>query len=151
MTQIPADPGAAYDFAMPPMIRFGSGRTAEIGGREVTRQAVDVLLAVGGEGFEPELGEGLVGGAAIDTHGAAIRPDVLEAAKAADAVLLGAVGGPKWDDPRASVRPEQALFALRKGLGLFANLRPVRVLDVLDLTRTSERAMETKAALIPRA
>jgi 3-isopropylmalate dehydrogenase len=110
-------------------------------GAEVTREAVDVLLAVGGEGFEPELGEGLVGGAAIDTHGVAIRPDVLEAAKAADAVLLGAVGGPKWDDPRASVRPEQALFALRKGLGLFANLRPVRVLPELAEASTLKRSV----------
>src|SRR5437899_478922 len=97
-------------------------------GPEVTRQGVDVLLAVSGQGFEPELGEGLVGGASIDAHGVAIRTAVLDDARAADAILLGAVGGPKWDDPRASVRPEQALFALRKGLGLFANLRPVRVL-----------------------
>ncbi len=57
----------------------------------------------------------------------AIRPDDVEACAAADAVYLGAVGGPKWDDPTAAVRPEQALFALRGGLGLFANLRPVTV------------------------
>ncbi len=71
----------------------------------------------------------------------AIRPDVLEQAKSADAILLGAVGGPKWDDPRASVRPEQALFALRKGLGLFANLRPVRVFPELVDASTLKRTV----------
>jgi 3-isopropylmalate dehydrogenase len=68
-----------------------------------------------------------VGGRAIDTYGVAIRPEDVETCRAADAVLLGAVGGPKWDDPKASVRPEQALFVLRGGLGLYANLRPVSV------------------------
>src|SRR4029450_4862099 len=68
-----------------------------------------------------------VGGASIDEHGVPLLPEVLERCSAADAVLLGAVGGPKWDttDPDA-VRPEQGLLGLRKGLGLFANLRPVR-------------------------
>jgi 3-isopropylmalate dehydrogenase len=70
-----------------------------------------------------------------------MRPDVLEKAKASDAILLGAVGGPKWDDPRASVRPEQALFALRKTLGLFANLRPVRVLPELVDASTLKRSV----------
>jgi 3-isopropylmalate dehydrogenase len=67
------------------------------------------------------------GGAAIDAYGAAIRDEDVARCGAADAVLLGAVGGPRWDDPGATVRPEQALFALRGGLGLFANLRPVKV------------------------
>jgi 3-isopropylmalate dehydrogenase len=110
-------------------------------GPEVTRQAVDVLLAVSGEGFDPELAEGLLGGASIDAHGVAIRSEVLDEAQAADAILLGAVGGPRWDDPRASVRPEQALFALRKGLGLFANLRPVRVLPELIDASTLKRSV----------
>jgi 3-isopropylmalate dehydrogenase len=110
-------------------------------GQEVTRQAVDVLRAVSRDGFDVELDEALIGGAAIDAEGVAIRPDVLERAKAADAILLGAVGGPKWDDPRASVRPEQALFALRKGLGLFANLRPVRVLPELIDASTLKRSV----------
>ena len=65
--------------------------------------------------------------AAIDAYGVAIRPEDVAACAAADAVYLGAVGGPKWDDPTPPVRPEQALFALRGGLGLFANLRPVTV------------------------
>jgi 3-isopropylmalate dehydrogenase len=73
-----------------------------------------------------------VGGASIDEHGLPLLPEVLERCKAADAVLMGAVGGPKWDstDPDA-VRPEQGLLALRKGLGVFANLRPVRTIPAL--------------------
>src|SRR3712207_2560652 len=72
------------------------------------------------------------GGASIDAHGTALTDDVLEACRRVDAVLLGAVGGPKWDstDP-AAPRPEQGLLGLRKGLGLYANLRPVRPLPAL--------------------
>jgi 3-isopropylmalate dehydrogenase len=110
-------------------------------GQEVTEQAVEALLAVCGGEFAVALDEGVVGGASIDAHGVAMRPDVLEKAKAADAILLGAVGGPKWDDPRATVRPEQALFALRRVLGLFANLRPVRVLPELIEASTLKRAV----------
>jgi 3-isopropylmalate dehydrogenase len=89
------------------------------------RAAVDAAGRV--FGFAVEWTEYLVGGAAIDAHGVAIRPEDVEACGAADAILLGAVGGPKWSDPSATVRPEQALFALRGGLGLYANLRPVSV------------------------
>ena len=71
------------------------------------------------------------GGRAIDAHGVAIREADLEVAATADALLLGAVGGPKWDNPNASVRPEQALFALRTRFALFANLRPVTILPEL--------------------
>jgi 3-isopropylmalate dehydrogenase len=78
-------------------------------------------------GFELEWTSLIVGGAGIDAYGVAIRPEDVAACAAADAVYLGAVGGPKWDDPTSSVRPEQALFALRGGLGLFANLRPVTI------------------------
>ena len=63
---------------------------------------------------------------AIDRHGVPLPESTLEAARQADAILLGAVGGPKWSDPNAKVRPEQGLLAIRKGLGLFANLRPTR-------------------------
>lgn len=71
--------------------------------------------------------EYLIGGCSIDTFGTALTDEALAACQAADAVLLGAVGGPKWDDPTAPIRPEQGLLALRKGLGVFANLRPVKV------------------------
>ena len=73
----------------------------------------------------------VAGGAAIDAYGTAFRAEDLDAVAACDAILLGAVGGPRWDDPAARVRPEQALFALRGGLELFANLRPVSVLPAL--------------------
>src|SRR3954453_8207016 len=81
---------------------------------------------------EFEFDERLVGGVSIDEHGTALTDEVLDACRAADAVLLGAVGGPKWDttDPGAP-RPEQGLLGLRKELGLFANLRPVKVFPAL--------------------
>src|SRR5690606_34725318 len=96
-------------------------------GPEVTAEGVRVLEAIG-ERYEHvfNLREDLVGGACIDEHGVAIRPETLWAAEQADAVLFGAVGGPKWDDPAAPVRPEQGLLALRKELGLWANIRPVK-------------------------
>jgi 3-isopropylmalate dehydrogenase len=92
-------------------------------GPEIMTAAVELLDAVG----DFELDERLVGGASIDEHGTALTDEVLDACRSADAVLLAAVGGPKWDstDPGAP-RPEQGLLGLRKGLGLFANLRPVR-------------------------
>jgi 3-isopropylmalate dehydrogenase len=97
-------------------------------GPEVVAAGREVLDAAGRAlGFDVEWTEILAGGAAIDAHGIAIRDGDVAAAGAAEAILLGAVGGPKWDDPNATVRPEQALFALRGGLGLFANLRPVTV------------------------
>jgi len=97
-------------------------------GPEVVAAARRVADAAGARfGFAIEWSSFVVGGAAIDTYGVAIRDEDLDACGAADAILLGAVGGPKWSDPGASVRPEQALFALRGGLGLFANLRPVSV------------------------
>jgi len=97
-------------------------------GPEVVLAARRVVDAAGVRfGFAVDWAEHLVGGAAIDAFGVAIRDEDLEECGAADAILLGAVGGPRWSDPRATVRPEQALFALRGGLGLYANLRPVTV------------------------
>jgi 3-isopropylmalate dehydrogenase len=97
-------------------------------GPEVVDAARRVLDAAGRRfGFAVEWTEVVAGGAAIDAYGVAIRDEDVEVCRAAEAVLLGAVGGPKWSDPSAPVRPEQALFALRGGLGLFANLRPVKV------------------------
>jgi len=111
-------------------------RIASIGGDGVGPEVVAagrlVLDAVAArDGFSIEWPEVLAGGAAIDAYGAALRPEDLEAVSACDAILLGAVGGPRWDDPAGRVRPEQALFALRGGLELFANLRPVTVLPAL--------------------
>ncbi|MCK9486184.1 MAG: 3-isopropylmalate dehydrogenase [Dehalococcoidia bacterium] len=101
-------------------------------GPEVTAEGVRVLEAVG-ERFEHVFNfeQDLVGGAAIDALGTAILPETIEKASKADAVLFGAVGGPKWDNPNASVRPEQGLLALRSGLGLWANLRPVTAVPAL--------------------
>ncbi len=97
-------------------------------GPEVVAAARRVVDAVGRRfGFAIDWSEVLAGGAAIDVYGVAIRPEDVTACGEADAILLGAVGGPKWSDPSAPVRPEQALFALRGDLGLFANLRPVSV------------------------
>ena len=97
-------------------------------GPDVVTAAKRILAAAGERfGFRVAWHDIVVGGAGIDAYGVPIRPEDLEACAASDAVLLGAVGGPKWDDPTASVRPEQALFAMRGGLGLFANLRPVSV------------------------
>jgi len=105
-------------------------------GPEIMAAAEQLLANVG----DFELDEQLVGGASIDAHGSALTDEVLDACKGADAVLLAAVGGPKWDstDP-GKPRPEQGLLALRKDLGLFANLRPVRpspaLLDASPLRR----------------
>lgn len=101
-------------------------------GPEVTTEGVKVLEAVG-KRFDHrfKLHYGLVGGVAIDKEGTALSDNTVRMCQDADAVLLGAVGGPKWDDPLAKVHPEDGLLALRKGLGLFANLRPVKVSPVL--------------------
>jgi 3-isopropylmalate dehydrogenase len=97
-------------------------------GPEVTTAAQRVLDAVAQRyGFSFLWTPLVAGGAAIDAYGTALRDEDLEVCNDGHAVFLGAVGGPKWDSPTASVRPEQALFKLRKGLGLYANLRPVSV------------------------
>ncbi|MBL9215415.1 MAG: 3-isopropylmalate dehydrogenase [Opitutaceae bacterium] len=96
-------------------------------GPEVVNEARLVLEAIAQRhGHEFKFSEHLLGGCAIDARGTAMPDDTLAAARAADAVLLGAVGGPQWDDPQAKVRPEQGLLAIRKALGLYANVRPVR-------------------------
>ncbi|MER3399571.1 MAG: 3-isopropylmalate dehydrogenase [Thermoflexus sp.] len=101
-------------------------------GPEVTAEAVRVLEAVGRRfGHTFEFHEALIGGAAIEATGSPLPPETLDRCRRSDAILLGAVGGPRWDDPTAPVRPEQGLLDLRKGLGLFANLRPVRAFPAL--------------------
>ena len=101
-------------------------------GPEVTTEGVRLLEAVGRKyGHTFHFQEAPVGGIAIDTHGVALPPESLRVAQDSDAVLFGAVGGPKWDDPRAKVRPEDAILGIRKELDLFANLRPVQVFPEL--------------------
>jgi 3-isopropylmalate dehydrogenase len=101
-------------------------------GPECINETIKVLKAVGVKyGHQFNFNTRLVGGAAIDAEGAAVSTATLSLCKKADAVLLGAVGGPKWDDPLAKVRPEDGLLEMRKSLGLFANLRPVHVYPVL--------------------
>jgi 3-isopropylmalate dehydrogenase len=95
-------------------------------GPEVTAEGVRVLQAVAARfGHSFTTREALLGGCAIDATGTALPEETLRLCRESDAVLLGAVGGPKWDNPQASVRPEQGLLGIRKALGLFANLRPV--------------------------
>lgn len=110
-------------------------------GPEVVREALAVLRTIeevsGQRRFETE--EELLGGASYDAHRVPMTDRAMALAKAADAVLLGAVGGPKWDPLPFEVRPERALLGLRKNLGLFANLRPAKVhaplLDASPLRR----------------
>jgi len=101
-------------------------------GQEVTVEGVKVLEAVGrafGHNFSLEHGD--VGGISIDKHGVALLPEVRDLTQSVDAVLFGAVGGPKWDDPSATVRPEDAILQLRSHMGVFANIRPVKVYSYL--------------------
>jgi 3-isopropylmalate dehydrogenase len=113
-------------------------------GPEVVGEALKVLQAVGekfGHGFH--LRDGLIGGLAIDTLGTALSYETLRMCKQCDAVLLGAVGGSKWDDPQAKIHPEDGLLALRKGLRLFANLRPVKIFPMLvDSTNLKPEVVE---------
>ena len=97
-------------------------------GPDVTACARDVLDTVAQEhGHTFKYQEALIGGAAIDATGDPLPADTVAACESADAVFLGAVGGPKWSDPNARVRPEQGLLKLRSVLGVYANIRPVRI------------------------
>lgn len=109
-------------------------------GPEVVKEGTEVLSLVASlYGFGVEFEEGLVGGASIDASGKPLTDPVLKLAKQSDAVLLGAMGGPKWDGLDYSIRPERALMALRSELGLFANLRPVRLFSALASASTLKR------------
>jgi 3-isopropylmalate dehydrogenase len=118
-------------------------------GPEIMPAAIAVLDAVGADcSYE----EHLFGGASIDAHGIALTDETLDACRSAEAVLLGAVGGPKWDttDP-SQPRPEQGLLGLRKGLGLFANLRPVRPVPALyDASPLRREVIERTNLLVVR-
>ena len=101
-------------------------------GPEVINEAIKVLDAVGGKyGHEFSYTQVLAGGAAIDAAGECLPQETIDIAKKGDAVLLGAVGGPKWDSLPGDKRPERALLGIRKELGLFANLRPAIMFDEL--------------------
>ena len=117
-------------------------------GPEIMAPTLKLLEAVGEFEFE----EHVFGGASIDAHGVALTDEVLTACRASDAVLLAAVGGPKWDttDP-AKPRPEQGLLGLRKGLGLYANLRPVKPLPALyDASPLKRELIEGTDLLVVR-
>ena len=97
-------------------------------GPEVVAEAVRVLDGIASKYKHTfHFQERLMGGCSIDKYGSSLTDETLADCQASDSVLLGAVGGPKWDDPNAKDRPERGLLALRKGLGVFANLRPVKV------------------------
>ena len=101
-------------------------------GPEVISEAARVMESVGSRfGHEFEVVSGPIGGNAIDTHGTALPAETVAACRGADAILFGAVGGPKWDDARAATRPEDGILAIRKQMGLFANIRPVKAYESL--------------------
>src|SRR3979490_492344 len=117
-------------------------------GPEIMAPTVGLLDKVGDFEFE----EHLFGGASIDAHGTALTDEVLQACRRADAVLLAAVGGPRWDttDPGAP-RPEEGLLGVRKGLGLYANLRPVRPVPALyDASPLKREIIEGTNLLVVR-
>ena len=116
-------PAAPYRLVVVP----GDGIGPEVisGGRRVLEAAGRLF------GFGFEWREVLIGGVAIDAYGVPMRDEDMAVCRDSDAIYFGAIGDPKYDDPRATVRPEQALLGLRKGLGLYANLRPVTVQPVL--------------------
>ena len=101
-------------------------------GPEVIREAVKILKNVGARfGISFEFEEGIVGGTAIDRQGTPLPPETWTLCRGSDAILFGAVGGPKWDSLPVDRRPERGLLTLRKDLQLYANLRPVKLLPPL--------------------
>lgn len=101
-------------------------------GPEVVTESIKVLEAVGNRfGHDFVLSNGRIGGNAIDEYGTPLPQETVETCNQSDAILFGAVGGPQWDDPANDVRPEDGILAIRKSLGLFANLRPVKVYPAL--------------------
>lgn len=121
-------------------------------GKEIVPEAVKVLEAVGRlEGLVFEFKEAPVGGAAIDSSGKPLPEETLTVAREADAVLLGAVGGPDWDHVETSLRPEKALLGLRRALGLYANLRPARPIpQLMDASSLKREVLEGTDLLVVR-
>lgn len=118
-------------------------------GPEVVAEAVKLLEAIGKK-FNHHFifTEALVGGLAIDQTGTPLPDETLKLCQQSDAILLGAVGGPKWSDPKAAVRPEQGLLKLRKELGLFANIRPVKIYPALAGASTLKAEVIEKVDLV---
>lgn len=113
------------------------------------RKVLDAITSRAGHRFTYR--ELLIGGAAIDAYGTPLRDEDVEAARSADACLLGAVGGPKWSDPASPIRPEQGLLKIRKLLNLYANLRPVAVIDaLLDATPIKQDILAGTDLLVVR-
>jgi 3-isopropylmalate dehydrogenase len=121
-------------------------------GKEIVPEAVKVLEAIGRlQGLAFDFKEAVVGGEAIDRHGRPLPDETLAVAKEADAVLLGAVGGPKWDGLDSSARPEKALLGLREELGLYANLRPARLFpQLIDASTLKREVIEGTDLLVVR-
>ncbi len=118
-------------------------------GPEVVTEGVKVLNAIGAKfGHTFDFTEALTGGIAIDQTGTPLPNETLKACQQADSILLGAVGGPKWSDPSASVRPEQGLLKLRKELELFANIRPVKIYPALVQSSPLKREVVEKVDLV---
>lgn len=118
-------------------------------GPEVVAEGVKILKAIGAKfGHTFDFTEALAGGIAIDKTGSPLPDDSLTACQQADAILLGAVGGPKWSDPSAKVRPEQGLLKLRQELGLFANIRPVKVYPALAEASTLKKEVIENVDLV---
>jgi 3-isopropylmalate dehydrogenase len=121
-------------------------------GPEVTNEAEKILTAVADKfGHNFTFDQQLMGGCAIDAKGTSLPDETVEAAKVADAVLLGAVGGPKWDNPNAPDRPERGLLGIRKALNLFANLRPVKLHpQLISASTIKEEVLEGVDMLVVR-
>lgn len=118
-------------------------------GPEVVAEGVKILRTVGQRfGHTFEFTNALAGGIAIDETGNPLPDESLEACRQADAILLGAIGGPKWSDPTAPIRPEQGLLKLRKQLGLFANIRPVKIYPALVDASTLKREVVENVDLV---
>ena len=102
-------------------------------GPEIINETVKILKAVEKKfKIQLQLIDGFAGGASIDTYGVPLTEETLALCKECDAILFGAVGGPKWDHLPKELRPEQAILLLRKSLGLYANLRPILLFDTLN-------------------
>lgn len=115
-------------------------------GPEIVTEAIKVLHALmENHGLELDLSYGLIGGSAVDSAGVPLPPETLQHARDSNAVLLGAVGGPKWDSIERRLRPERGLLAIRAGLGLYANLRPAVLFG--DLADASTLKLEVVAGL----